>query len=196
MFGAKSLTIFTAALAAICSTVSAAPTKTSKAIRDYTGVAPAGATHSVVVGRGGLLFDPQNVVAEIGDIVEFHFTSRNHSVAQSNFANPCQPIGPDAFFSGFNFVTQYGQNPNVFQITIQDKKPVWYYCAQTNMNHCQMGMAGVINQNFDTNEFTLAKYKEAAAAQLAYGISSIAPALVGGNLNARVIPNPNPYSGF
>ncbi|EPS41115.1 hypothetical protein H072_4982 [Dactylellina haptotyla CBS 200.50] len=198
MIGSKTFTLFAAALAALSSTALAAPTRTEKVARDYgySGVAPAGATHSVVVGRGGLRFDPENVVAEIGDIVEFHFTARNHSVAQSNFANPCNPIGPDAFFSGFDFVTQYGQNDNVFQITIQDKSPIWYYCAQTNMNHCQNGMAGVINQNFDSNEFTLAKYKENAWNLGRAGYVSTAPAYVGGSLNARVVPNPNPLSGF
>ncbi|KAK6526072.1 hypothetical protein TWF281_011111 [Arthrobotrys megalospora] len=191
MFASKTITIFAAALAALYSTASAAPTPTKNEARQ---VAPAGATHSVVVGRGGLRFDPENIVAEPGDIVEFHFLPRNHSVAQSNFANPCQPISSTAFFSGF-VPTNYGQNENVFQITVENRNPIWFYCSQTTGNHCQSGMSGVINQNFDSNDFTLAKYKANAAA---IGGTSTSPAIVGlgGNLNARVVPNPNPLSGF
>ncbi|KAJ0100735.1 hypothetical protein J7T55_000105 [Diaporthe amygdali] len=37
------------------------------------------------------------------------------------------------------------------------------YCAQTIGNHCQKGMAGVINQDFDSPN-TLAAYKAKAAA--------------------------------
>ncbi|RVD89568.1 uncharacterized protein DFL_000571 [Arthrobotrys flagrans] len=193
MFASKTITIFAAALAALYSTVSAAPTPTKNEVAARQ-VAPAGATHSVVVGRGGLRFDPENIVAEPGDIVEFHFLPRNHSVAQSNFANPCQPIGATAFFSGF-IPSPAGQSPDVFQITIEDRNPIWFYCSQTAGSHCQSGMSGVINQNFDSNEFTLAKYK-GKAAELG-GVSG-SPEIVGngGNLNARVVPNPNPYSGF
>ncbi|KAK6337142.1 hypothetical protein TWF718_009926 [Orbilia javanica] len=194
MFASKTITIFAAALAALCSTVSAAPTPTKNDEVAARQVAPAGATHSVVVGRGGLRFDPENIVAEPGDIVEFHFLPRNHSVAQSSFSNPCQPIGSTAFFSGF-IPSIAGQSNDVFSITIEDRNPIWFYCSQTNGNHCQSGMSGVINQNFDSNEFTLARYK-ARAAEI--GGVSTSPSIVGygGNLNARVGPNPNPYSGF
>ncbi|KAF3903287.1 hypothetical protein ABW20_dc0109931 [Dactylellina cionopaga] len=189
MFGSKTLTLIAATLATLYSVTSAAPTRTDKVARDGTYTYPAGATHSVVVGRGGLRFDPENIVAEPGDIVEFHFLPRNHSVVQSNFANPCVPIGPDAFFSGF-VPTNYGQNENVFQISVKDRNPVWFYCSQTNGNHCQSGMAGVINQNFNSNEFTLSKYKQNAMVR---GGISVSPAYVTGGL---LIPNPNPLSGF
>jgi hypothetical protein len=48
--------------------VSAAPTKTY--CDAPTPVKHTGVTHTVVAGRGGLRFDPDNVVAEIGDVVE------------------------------------------------------------------------------------------------------------------------------
>ncbi|KAJ6256182.1 hypothetical protein Dda_9017 [Drechslerella dactyloides] len=179
---------FITAVAALASTAFAAPTRTSNQMTPRQN-GPVGATHSIVVGRAGqLVFDPENVVAEIGDTIEWHFTPRNHSVVQSNFANPCVPAGPNAFFSGF-VPTMSGQNGQVFQIKIYDKNPIWYYCSQTNGNHCQMGMAGVINQNFDSNDFTLRKYKENAGRT---SVSQSPPAIYGGLL----IPNPNPLSGF
>lgn len=157
---------------------------------------PNGATHSVVVGLGGLHFDPENVVAEIGDVVEFHFLAANHSVAQSSFASPCVPLtdasgAETGFFSGFVPTAAGTQNPDVFTITITDNNPIWYYCAQTKGDHCQMGMSGVINQNFDNGK-TLAVYQEVSALQLGK-TQSVAPAKIGGGVLG---PNPNPNGGF
>jgi plastocyanin len=128
---------------------------------------PTGVVHRITAGstvaNNGLHFEPENVVAQPGDMIEFHFLPKAHSVVQSSFAQPCAPLGtPDAFFSGFNFNTTAGEAPNVFTFMIKDTNPIWYYCSQTNNNHCQMGMSGVINQNFNDNDKTLAKYKEAA----------------------------------
>lgn len=180
--------IFTAALAIVAIT-SAAPTHTTADSPSRT-VTRTGVTHSVVAGRGGTLdFDPDNVVAQIGDIVEWHFLPKNHSVAQSSFDQPCVPDASlhQPFFSGFQPIAS-GQAPNVFQIVVQDENPVWYYCAQTNGNHCQNGMAGVINQNFDSAN-TLSAHKTMAALT---GVSVVPPVVQGG----AVTLNPNPNSGF
>lgn len=66
-------------------------------------------------------------------------TCQPDSVIQSSFAQPCQPLNAASFFSGF-FPTAEGQNPEVFQIVVQDKNPIWYYCGQTAGSHCQNGM--------------------------------------------------------
>ncbi|KAF7563290.1 hypothetical protein G7046_g822 [Stylonectria norvegica] len=179
---------FSAALLFIAS-VSAAPTPTEPeeacSTVEFTGV-----THSVVAGLAGLRFDPDNVVAEIGDIVEWHFLPKNHSVAQSSFGEPCKPLADGTgFFSGFNFVTPAGQSENVFQLVVEDKTPIWYYCAQQVGNHCQNGMTGVINQNFNNQDFSLARHKELAAGT---GVSVIPGYEQGG----EVIANPNPNGGF
>ncbi|KAF2868964.1 Cupredoxin [Massariosphaeria phaeospora] len=123
-----------------------------------------GVTHRIFAGatteNGGLHYEPQNVVAEPGDVIEFHFLPKNHTVTQSSFDAPCEPL-EHGVFSGFNFRTDAGEAPNVFTFTVLNKEPFWYYCSQTNGDHCQKGMAGVINQNFD-GEKTLAAYKEKA----------------------------------
>jgi plastocyanin len=186
MFTVKSLT----AIALAVASVSAAPTATTRSYPDQT-VTLTGVTHSVNAGLGGLRFDPDNVVAEIGDIVEWHFLPKNHSVAQSSFAAPCVPQ-ENAFFSGFQPVADgQTQAPDVFQIVVKDKAPIWYYCAQTTGNHCQAGMAGVVNQNFDGPN-TLAAYKAAAANT---GVSIVPPVSPGLN-DGQVIANPNPQGGF
>lgn len=177
-----------ALLAAAAGFVAALPTATDPELASRT-VSLTGVTHSVVAGLGGaLIFDPDNVVAEIGDIVEWHYLPKNHSVAQSSFGKPCEPLDTgNGFFSGFQPVAS-GQAPDVFQIVVEDSNPIWYYCAQTVGSHCQKGMAGVINQNFNSAN-TLAAYKTAAVGT---GISGIPPVIQGG----AVIPNPNPNGGF
>lgn len=193
--GAFKKTIIFTVLAGITSLTSAAPATTTTGNNNNLPsrtVPETGVTHTVVAGRGGaLLFDPENVVAEVGDVVEWHFLPRNHSVAQSSFADPCVPLGAEPFFSGFQPVAEgQTQAPNVFQIVVQqDETPIWYYCAQTVGNHCQMGMAGVINQDFDSGN-TLAVYKEVAKGT---GVS-VVPGVVAPD--GAVIPNPNPQGGF
>ena len=138
----------------------------------------------------GLNYEPSNVVAQVGDIVQFQFLPKNHTVTQSNFDKPCEPLTDAAtgaitgFNSGFNFAIAEGVNKDVFQIVIEDSKPIWYYCAQTKGNHCQMGMVGAINQNFDSDK-TLSVFKESAMKTEATVFN---PTVQGGN---KVV-NPNP----
>ena len=181
LFAATSVALLLAGL------TSAAPTPTCSDTQTPT-ISLTGVTHSVVAGLGGkLVFDPDNVVAQVGDVVEWLFLPKNHSVAQSSFGSPCVPENNQAFFSGFQPVTT-GLGEDVFQIVVQDTNPIWYYCAQTTGNHCQNGMAGVINQNFNSPN-TLAAYKLKAASTT---VSIVPPVVQGG----AVIPNPNPGSGF
>ncbi|OAL42633.1 hypothetical protein IQ07DRAFT_593668 [Pyrenochaeta sp. DS3sAY3a] len=125
-----------------------------------------GVIHRIFAGsttaNGGLHFDPENVFAEPGDLIEFHFLPKNHSITQSSFDKPCEPLeGGHGIFSGFNFRTAAGEAPNVFTFMVQNWAPIWYYCSQTVGNHCQSGMSGVINQPAD-HEQSLARYQEAA----------------------------------
>jgi plastocyanin len=64
-------------------------------------IAGTGATHSVTVGgAGGLAYTPSQVQAAVGDMVVFTFMSQNHTVTQSTFAAPCDPMagGMDSGF--------------------------------------------------------------------------------------------------
>jgi len=156
-------------------------------------VDPAVVTHRVTAGFNGLNFEPNNVVANIGDIVEFKFLPKNHSVAQSSFDKPCEPLtdasgAQTGFFAGFDFVTDNGKlADDVFQIVIKDTKPIWYYCPQAD--HCQKKMGGVINRNFNDNDKTLDKYLAAAALTT----QTIIPSTIQGG---QEFLNPNPNAGF
>jgi len=170
------------------------PTKVGVAVRTPTiPVSSSVITHRVAVGFNGLNFEPNNVFANVGEVVEFKFLPKNHSVAQSSFDAPCKPLLDNSgmqtgFFAGFNFFTPSGLATDVFQIKITDTNPVWIYCPQTTGNHCQNGMAMAINQKVDSGK-TLTKY--IANAKLTG--TSVVPSIIQGGLEG---PNPNPNSGF
>jgi plastocyanin len=110
-----------------------------------------GVIHRIFAGsttaNAGLHFEPENVVAEIGDLIEFHFLPKNHSVVQSSFDAPCEPLGGDsAVFSGFNFKTDAGESDKVFSFVVKDTLPFWYYCSQPTGEHCKKGMSGVVSK--------------------------------------------------
>jgi len=133
---------------------------TTAAAAPATTTSSGGSTvHTVTAGSGGsLAYSPNDITAAVGDTIEFHFFAPEHSVAQSNFANPCVPSGPSAFFSGI-ISESSGQNANVFTVTVNDTNPIWFYCVVPT--HCQAGMAGVINA--PSNGDTLAAYVSNAA---------------------------------
>jgi plastocyanin len=90
----------------------------------------------------GLVFNPNTVTADVGDLVTFHFYPKNHSVVQGSLEEPCAPLASGSFFSGY-VPTAVGPSNTTFTIPIKDKNPVWFYCSQAK--HCIFGMAGVIN---------------------------------------------------
>jgi plastocyanin len=120
------------------------------------------ASYEVTVGKGGQLkFEPETLKAEVGDTITYLFFAKvrimmppqnksvsltpwqNHSVVQSSFAEPCQPL-KDGFFSGFvPNQLQDTASRTTFTITVKDKNPKWVYCSQGN--HCQSGMVHAIN---------------------------------------------------
>ncbi|KAH6604684.1 hypothetical protein Trco_006391 [Trichoderma cornu-damae] len=130
---------------------------TSLAVAALSAVASA-KTIRVDVGQSGLSFSPDDIQANIGDILEFHYHAINHSVVAADFANPCKPKAQGGFYSGF-FPTSSGENDNVFQVEVNNTTPIWFYCSQPKGNHCGAGMVGAVNANANK---TLAQFKAAA----------------------------------
>jgi plastocyanin len=64
-------------------------------------------TIPVSVGRNGLTFEPNVIHAHEGDVIEFRFWPRNHSVVAGTFDGACRPASEGSFYSGF-FPTQQG----------------------------------------------------------------------------------------
>lgn len=105
-------------------------------------------------------FDPTNTTADVGDVLEFHFSAHNRSVVRGDYDRPCEPTATGGFYSGF-FVqddsTTENVSPNepvrcrfiqlgalttdiypslhhvqstVFRVTVNDTDPIVYYCSQ------------------------------------------------------------------
>ena len=156
----------------------------------------AGATLKVAVGQNGLAYTPNVVSAAPGAKIEYHYFPKNHSVVQSSFDKPCQPLaGGNGVNSGFVPVPQ-GESPQVFTVTVNDTNPVWIYCAQTNGNHCQAGMSMVINQPAPPSPNSLQAYQAAAKGS---GTSGSLPKVQGGvfsNSTGPIGANPPPGPGY
>ncbi|KAH9888172.1 hypothetical protein F4778DRAFT_797131 [Xylariomycetidae sp. FL2044] len=119
----------------------------------------------VTVGKGSQLkFEPETLAAQPGDTVTYHFFAKNHAVAQSTFDKPCQ-LQENGVFSGFvPTVSADVEAPTTFTITVNDTKPLWFYCPQQNGNHCQAGMVSAINAPATGNTFDAYKSKAKQAA--------------------------------
>ncbi|KAK0442578.1 hypothetical protein EV421DRAFT_1807845 [Armillaria borealis] len=132
-------------------------------------IGPQPIDHKIVVGIDGKLeYGPANISASIGDTVTFEFHPNNHTVTQSSFQHPCQPLaetstsGQTGFSSGFRPVASDATEFPTFQIKINDvcsTAPVWGYCGQTN--HCGSGMVFSINA-VETGPNNFAAFKELA----------------------------------
>ncbi|TFK22263.1 hypothetical protein FA15DRAFT_695849 [Coprinopsis marcescibilis] len=104
--------------------------------------------HHVIVGSNNeLTYSPAKTRARRGDTVRFEFVTKNHTVTQSSFENPCQPLvkadGTRGAASGFRPVVAGAPNPTFDLIVEDDTKPIWGYCGQTG--HCEAGMVFSIN---------------------------------------------------
>ena len=156
-------------------------------------------THIVQVGgpNGSLSFYPNNVQARPGDLVQFQFHPKNHSVVRSTFDQPCIPMGniqanaTNTFFSGFMPTnSSFGTNSNVLTYTIRvmDTKPIWYYCSQAR--HCQNGMVGAINAPTSGN-----KTMQAFTALAALATEYLSPGQAPGSGTGNTPPSPSGGSG-
>jgi len=106
------------------------------------------ATVTIQVGANGLTYTPSNISAAVGDVIEFQFYAKNHTVSQSSFAAPCTPFvntttNVKGINSGFMPVAANATTFPVWRINITDTSPLWFFCEQTG--HCQSGMVGSVN---------------------------------------------------
>ncbi|KAJ7771663.1 Cupredoxin [Mycena metata] len=116
------------------------------------------ATINVTVGGTGVIaYTPNFVQANVGDVVQFIFQQKNHTITQSTLASPCSPKA-DGFDSGFVPVAaDVTDNFPLAQLTVTDTNPIWIYCRQTG--HCSQGMVFAVNPGNN-----MAAFQAAAAA--------------------------------
>lgn len=95
--------------------------------------------YNVTVGKGGLKFDPEIITgAQKGDTIRYSFFAANHSVVESNFADPCVPLNGGAFSGFVPTASPDKASATTFTIELNDTKPRWIYCSQGA--HCKSGM--------------------------------------------------------
>ncbi|KAJ3777538.1 Cupredoxin [Lentinula raphanica] len=107
--------------------------------------AVAAETFTVIVGgNSSIAYSPTSVNATTGDVIQFQFVSKNHTVTQSTFAAPCTAMagGVD---SGFQAVATNATTFPVWSFTLTNTSaPLWFFCAQTG--HCAKdGMVFAVN---------------------------------------------------
>lgn len=141
-------------------------TQTVTAGGDAIATPIAAATHTVTVGGpAGLVYAPDQLNdVPIGDTVIFEFLSQNHTVTQSSFDLPCDPLAA-GMDSGFmpNPNNTVSPPPQIAMQVMVDT-PLWFYCRQAN--HCGMGMTFSINP---TKDKTQAAFQAAAIKQKGTG---------------------------
>jgi len=103
--------------------------------------------HNVTVGVGGLVYNPNQITAAMGDIVSFEFHPANHTLTQNTFAAPCVPLA-GGVTSGFLPVAATATAFPVFSFMVNAATPLWFHCGQTG--HCAAGMVFAINVNTST----------------------------------------------
>jgi len=122
-----------------------------------------------VGGPSGLIYSPESVQAAQYDMIQFNFMSKNHTVTQSTFQEPCKKMQPmpmpaggmpvaagmpaagtpppgtppttPPIDSGFMPTTDTGPFPMMLlQVTSPPATPMWFYCRQkTPKLHCGAG---------------------------------------------------------
>lgn len=103
-----------------------------------------------VGGAAGLIYTPNQVKPDVGDILSFHFQIKNHTVTQSSFDSPCTPLA-GGFDSGFMPVAADATEFPVYNVTVQTTDPIWIHCEQ--VGHCGMGMVFAANAPKKGNTF-------------------------------------------
>jgi len=130
------------------------------------------------------VFTPNQIEATRDDIVQFQFSGSpgNHTVTQSSFATPCEPL-QGGFDSGWVTVFQQINPFPAWNLTItNDAEPIWFFCKQDLgvPSHCKAGMVGVINiGSISFNEFESAASAASTVGQEQGGFIGVNAAATG-----------------
>ncbi|KAI1176706.1 hypothetical protein F4777DRAFT_545770 [Nemania sp. FL0916] len=145
--------------------------------------------HIDVGFNGQLMFNPNNVTELVGTVVEFSYNPANHSIVQSSFDKPCQPIDrPGGGFVAPFVPTKQTPSGVTFEVTLTNSDPVWFYCAQTAKTHCQAGMVGSINAA-STGDKTFQAFKDLASKAPPSTIGPDTPLVGALKVNGTFIPS-------
>jgi plastocyanin len=140
------------------------------------------ATFHVAVGvEDGLTFKPNQLNANIGDTIVFHFHAVNHTLTRSSLEKPCVSSGN--FDSSFNQYNPAEKNDLILVITVDSLEPQWFFCRQKQpYSHCHAGMVFAINPGDEMDIFI-----HNAVTQ-----SSMIPSIVTAFITETVMPSKTP----
>lgn len=133
------------------SSPSSSPSSTSSSASPFAIATNGIQVHIVTVGYLSWQFNPDTIIAKVGDVVQFQFFPPNHSVVRAEYEYPCIPYemtGPHktGFFSGFHYVPSVTEEPPLWNLTINDTSPIFFYCSAVG-SCIRQQMVGVINPN-------------------------------------------------
>ncbi|KID92372.1 extracellular serine-rich protein [Metarhizium guizhouense ARSEF 977] len=147
-------------------------------------VAVAQADTIKITAQNDNTFNPNSVTAKKGDVLEFHFQPKNHSVVAGDYKYPCSPLPiGSGFFSGYIDV-ESGEAGKVFRVTMNNTDPMAFYSSQGD--ECPKGMVGMVNPS---GTETLDDYKKRAGG-LARGVTP-GNSPYGGDVTGNASPSPS-----
>jgi len=126
-------------------------------------------------GTAATAYTPNNIVAAVGDFVNFEFVGGNHTVTQSPFSAPCtQLFNTDTNELGIDtgFIVGSATQTPIVPLKINDTTPIWLFCQRKP--HCNTGMVMVINAPANSTTKTLAAFTANAATSPEPGYGTVA----------------------
>ncbi|KAM5353021.1 hypothetical protein ACJZ2D_017108 [Fusarium nematophilum] len=125
-----------------------APSKTLEEATD-TATGTEVTTHTINVGAAGHKFTPNDIKADVGDILEYRFYPDAHWVIRGDFGYPCIPyeyIDTDrtGFSSGPQPVKAITNDAPRFRVRVNNTEPIFYYCGAPG-SCVRYHMMGVVN---------------------------------------------------
>ncbi|RKK95985.1 hypothetical protein BFJ71_g8161 [Fusarium oxysporum] len=106
-------------------------------------------THTINVGAAGHKFTPNDIKADVGDILEYRFYPDAHWVIRGDFDNPCIPyeyvdVDRTGFSSGLQPVKAITNDAPRFRVRVNNTEPIFYYCGAPG-SCVKYHMMGVVN---------------------------------------------------
>nr|CEG04607.1 unnamed protein product [Fusarium clavum] len=106
-------------------------------------------THTINVGAAGHKFTPNDIKADVGDIIEYRFYPDAHWVIRGDYDNPCIPYeyvdtNREGFSSGPEPVKAITDDAPRYRVRVNDTKPIFFYCGATG-SCVRYHMMGVVN---------------------------------------------------
>ncbi|KAL1306586.1 hypothetical protein AAFC00_005270 [Neodothiora populina] len=148
---AQSTTLVTSSTAAPTTSITPTVSSSGSQVSRPSSTSSGPTIHTITAGEGFNQFVPNNITANVGDIVKFIFYPLNHSVAQAEFGFPCIPRSmmnasvKTSFFSGSYVVPKIVEDLPTWNLTVNDADPIFFYC--TAPGGClDYEMIGSINQ--------------------------------------------------